>query len=859
IEGLSADQRSGSRSSQMELHLGNAVINDTPPATTFFRSTHIDIVNHLGHSFAPLIFEVQGESRLLNNSTKSQDLNIYFESIGQKPIQFGENTKFSFLFSCAEENSPEMHFGTSSQVNGIGWNTPAAAPYNKSNTINPDATSASNPSFSELFTLSPSKPSNPDDSVIEFDLEFGGKEITNPNISVIDDTINKLNSIKSNTLNQYKKTFKSNISNILKKIETKDPYDSNTMIDSGFYSVLDLISSHNSGNLNNIDYVNGWSSPGHTDETNVDRIWTSGSFDIDSFNETEWDNAVSELNNEIKNISKNIANSPTAGPYANQPLEFYNGCSGFYKTTPDAWSEDFKNFLVANFELIIKHLISTPSGSNFYSSNYPNRILPTPQLYNYLTQVQSAFKNYLKYRQFLLPINTPITKENWINVYSNAVSYLGDNNTIDSSTFITESGTFDTENFFLDPNVLDSANTLVKSWKNAVNTDTATQEFFFQDTDTQIFYMLPTVNLFEYFKACYELDYYNSIKTVQYYINPTSCMFSFKDLILSGNDGVVLLHIKVENLPGYWDTDFTIPINKVSYELDKNLILPKGQAAIAGSVKTYGNIIVKGNTAIGGYLRVYSYAAFAKGLTVNGATGINGELKLGSATTKGKLNTGSRIEFNSAPNIVSIEENWGLNLFGDNKHPVKVKNSNLEVDGSIGIGTENPTEKLEVNGRIKDKTGFVMPVGSIIAFGGKNAPEGWLICDGQKITKAKYPDLYSVLNSGTVPDLRSRFILGATSSGNNILNKTGGEESHQLTTNEMPTHGHQLGPGPGATNAFLAAWYEGNNQSANITSGFQNGPSFGQISYFEQTQGTGNNQPHNNMPPYWALTYIIKY
>jgi hypothetical protein len=42
----------------------------------------------------------------------------------------------------------------------------------------------------------------------------------------------------------------------------------------------------------------------------------------------------------------------------------------------------------------------------------------------------------------------------------------------------------------------------------------------------------------------------------------------------------------------------------------------------------------------------------------------------------------------------------------------------------VGIGTDAPTAQLEVRGRIKDQTGFLMPVGTVIAYAGRNVPQG---------------------------------------------------------------------------------------------------------------------------------------
>ena len=67
-----------------------------------------------------------------------------------------------------------------------------------------------------------------------------------------------------------------------------------------------------------------------------------------------------------------------------------------------------------------------------------------------------------------------------------------------------------------------------------------------------------------------------------------------------------------------------------------------------------------------------------------------------------------------------------------------------------------------------------VPSGIICMWSGESTaiPNGWHLCDG---------------SSGT-PDLRDRFIVGAGSTYK--VKDTGGEATHKLTTNEIPSHNH---------------------------------------------------------------------
>jgi microcystin-dependent protein len=179
----------------------------------------------------------------------------------------------------------------------------------------------------------------------------------------------------------------------------------------------------------------------------------------------------------------------------------------------------------------------------------------------------------------------------------------------------------------------------------------------------------------------------------------------------------------------------------------------------------------------------------------------------------------------------------------------------LTTGGDVGIGAPNPSAKLEVNGRIKDQTGYVMPVGSIVAYYGANAPDGWLLCDGSAIpNEAKYQDLKALLAKSTTPDLRGRNLIGAGQGAGlslRVLGQQGGEENHRLTVAEMPSHNH-YGFGE-ANNNYWPFGQVGNNRNKGSNGGVD------EDNYYYNTSSTGGNMPFNNMQPYHVVNYIIKY
>ena len=132
-----------------------------------------------------------------------------------------------------------------------------------------------------------------------------------------------------------------------------------------------------------------------------------------------------------------------------------------------------------------------------------------------------------------------------------------------------------------------------------------------------------------------------------------------------------------------------------------------------------------------------------------------------------------------------------------------------------------------------------IPAGVVVMWSGAQSsiPAGWVLCDGM---------------NGT-PDLRDRFVLGA--GGRYGVGASGGEETHKLTSGELAAHIHQLE----YMSTMSPTGIEGHGDY-NVPSVPNTGNSTIDINYtlIESDDGISRGVPHNNMPPYYALCYIMK-
>lgn len=256
-------------------------------------------------------------------------------------------------------------------------------------------------------------------------------------------------------------------------------------------------------------------------------------------------------------------------------------------------------------------------------------------------------------------------------------------------------------------------------------------------------------------------------------------------------------------------------------------ILMKGNGELAaGSLQT-GNIAPDSNsarnigTAINKYAEIHATTFFGniQGNVSGTVSGRSGSAdRLASATT---FALGGDVE----PNSFEFDGQTGgstktfnvniANSFISNKTVTYDAGNADELLLNVTTGT---TGVYRITKRNFLKTIPLVPAGAMMPYGGEEAPDGWLLCDGSEVRKSDYNELWIAIqhnfkdaslvsdngvNFFTLPDFRGRFALGLDNMGGPSANRVtdlaadaiggnSGTETKTLSTDNLPEHEHDF-------------------------------------------------------------------
>lgn len=162
---------------------------------------------------------------------------------------------------------------------------------------------------------------------------------------------------------------------------------------------------------------------------------------------------------------------------------------------------------------------------------------------------------------------------------------------------------------------------------------------------------------------------------------------------------------------------------------------------------------------------------------------------------------------------VTVAQGAAMELFSDGTNV-----ATRAVTGPTSAGAGNLAAFSDATGGVLQDSGVaptsLVPTGTILEFAGATAPSGYLLANGQAVSRTTYATLFGVCGTVygagdgsttfNVPDRRGRVgagydpanatgrLTGSTAQGASaaVLGNSGGEQAHTQTSAELVTHSH---------------------------------------------------------------------
>ena len=376
------------------------------------------------------------------------------------------------------------------------------------------------------------------------------------------------------------------------------------------------------------------------------------------------------------------------------------------------------------------------------------------------------------------------------------------------------------------------------------------------------------------------------------------------NLVANANKGATLKLVQINNVQYQYDNNFSVSIpnwsgniitmyvfdsrnnsTKLEVPIGINYVDYKEKVIINKSCTRYANVNEESNLSFSGEWFNSSFGAYNNQLSasykyrqkggnewIQGTTNINitvdGNTYSYSGYIKGDTNNGFATENSYEIEIIVTDS---LSSKSDTTILIAGEPAMDIYHSTISIGGYYNEDESEYQAQFKKAVNFYggiykngveiggesLPIGSMIPYGSQNnVPSNWKICDGSEVSRTTYADLFNVIGTSygagdgsttfNLPNKRGRVSVGLDSSQTEFstIGKKGGEKTHQLKVEELPSHAHTV-KGTVGSGGYAEGVSFGNSANPGYTS-------------WVSMSAVGGNQPHNNLQPYEVDVWIIK-
>lgn len=318
-----------------------------------------------------------------------------------------------------------------------------------------------------------------------------------------------------------------------------------------------------------------------------------------------------------------------------------------------------------------------------------------------------------------------------------------------------------------------------------------------------------------------------------------------------------------------------------SYTSDNVIYLGNLRLNNLNSTITASNLLISGNITLA---NINSNNLFSNNF-ISTRSLTTGNLLVNSYNNSNIFGNILNNNFSNISNVSNVTTTISRLLVSGNLRTTNFSTSNVIITGNLTI---NNTSNINANISSSSGISTIIPIGSIFPYVSTTTlPYGYLLCNGQEISRNTYPDLFSVMGTTygvgdgsttfNLPDLRAKIPFGASSTY--LFGTSGGNATQTLNSSTMATHTHTSTLNVSHSHTLINA-FSGRNpmQSTNSTNrqggsnriiAYGNDETMPTVSddvdrttdtYGGNTSVTGSSiaSSFSILPTYIVLAYIIK-